>query len=95
VSSLETISLMISEWSATQFSLTFSESTGAVCTEDSLCHRRKQFRGLFLTGRRLRFPLLFMSQQGLCGLTNPFITSESTFEGFLCVDTVSVFLDCL
>jgi len=75
VSFLETISLTISEWSATLFSLTFSESTGAVCTEDSLCHRRKQFRGLFLTGRRLSFPLLFMSQQGLCALTNPLVTS--------------------
>jgi hypothetical protein len=79
VSSLETISLMISEWSATQFSLTFSESTGAVCTEDSLCHRKKQFRGLFLNGRRLRFPLLFMSQQGLCALTNPLVTSGNIF----------------
>jgi hypothetical protein len=47
VSSLETVSGAISEWSATQFSLTFSKSTGAVCTEDSLCHRWKQFRGLF------------------------------------------------
>ena len=28
----------ISEWSATQFSLMFSESTGAVGVEDSLCH---------------------------------------------------------
>ena len=56
MSSLETVSGAISEWSATQFSLTFSESTGAGCTEDSLCHRWKQFRGLFLTGPRLSFP---------------------------------------
>jgi len=56
VSSLETVSGAISEWPATQFSLTFSESTGAGCTEDSLCHRWKQFRGLFLTGPRLSFP---------------------------------------
>jgi hypothetical protein len=48
--------VMISEWSATQFSLTFSESTGAVCTEDSLCHRWKQFRVLFLSGQLLSFP---------------------------------------
>jgi hypothetical protein len=39
VSSLKTISVTISEWSATQFSLTFSESVGAVRAEDSLCHR--------------------------------------------------------
>jgi len=56
VSSLETVSVMISEWSATQFSLTFSESTGAVRAEDSLCHLWKQFRRLFLSGERLNFP---------------------------------------
>jgi hypothetical protein len=43
VSSLETVSVMISEWSATHFFLTFSESRGAVCAEDSLCHLWKQF----------------------------------------------------
>jgi len=56
VSSLETVSGAISEWSATQFSLTFSESTGGVCNEDSLCHRWKQFWVLFLSGQRLSFP---------------------------------------
>jgi hypothetical protein len=34
-SSLETVSVTISERSVTQFSLTFSESTGAVRAEDS------------------------------------------------------------
>jgi hypothetical protein len=43
VSSLETVSVTISEWSASQFSLTFSESTGVVRAEDSLCHLWKQF----------------------------------------------------
>jgi hypothetical protein len=38
VSSLKTVSLTISEWAATQFSLTFSESTCDVHAEDSLCH---------------------------------------------------------
>jgi hypothetical protein len=95
LSSLETVYVMISEWSGTQFSLTFSKSTGVVCAEDSMRHLWKQFRRLFLRRQRLSFPWLFMSQQGLCGLTNPFVTSESTFEGFLCVDTVSVFLDSL
>jgi len=42
-SSLETVSVTISEWSATQFSLTFSESTGAVRAEDSFCDLWKQF----------------------------------------------------
>ena len=36
MSSQETVSGAISDRAATQFSLTFSESTGAVCTEDSL-----------------------------------------------------------
>jgi len=32
------VSGALSEWSATQFSLTFSLSTGAVRAEDSFCH---------------------------------------------------------
>jgi hypothetical protein len=56
VSSLETVSVMISEWSATHFFLTFSESTGVVWADESIRHLWKQFRGLFLTRRRLSFP---------------------------------------
>jgi hypothetical protein len=55
-SPVKAVSGAISEWSATQFSLTFSESTGAVGAEDSLCHLWKQFRRLFLSGQRLNFP---------------------------------------
>jgi hypothetical protein len=36
-----------------------------------------------------------MSQQGLWGLTNPFITYEKSFEGFFEVGSDSVFLDWL
>jgi len=36
-----------------------------------------------------------MSQQGLCGLTNPFITSENSFRGRFCEGTDLVFGDCL
>jgi hypothetical protein len=36
-----------------------------------------------------------MSQQGLCGLTNPFVTCEKSFEGFFVVGSESVLLDCL
>jgi hypothetical protein len=85
----------IFERAATLFFFIVSESTGAVCAEDSMRHLWKQFRRLFLSGQRLSFPSLFMSQQGLCELTNPFVTCESTFEGYLCMDSVSVFLDCL
>jgi len=48
--------MMISKWSVTQFSLTFSESTGAVRAEDSFCDLWKQFRVLFLSGQLLSFP---------------------------------------
>jgi hypothetical protein len=75
--------VMISERGATLFFFIVSESTGAVCVEDSMRHLWKQFQRLFLRGQRLSFPSLFMSQQGLCGLTNPFFTCESTFEGYL------------
>jgi hypothetical protein len=37
------VSGAISEWSVTQFSLMFSESTGAVRAEDSFCHLWKPF----------------------------------------------------
>ena len=76
---------MISGWSATQFSLTFSESTGVVCTEDSIHHLWKQFRKLFLSGQWLTFLWLLMSRKGLCGLMNPFVTCESSFGGYLWV----------
>jgi hypothetical protein len=75
--------VMISERGATLFFFIVPESTGAVCVEDSMRHLWKQFQRLFLRGQRLSFPSLFMSQQGLCGLTNPFVTFESTFEGYL------------
>jgi hypothetical protein len=45
----------ISEWSATQFSLTFFESTGVVRAEDSWCHLWKQFLD-DLSAQRLSFP---------------------------------------
>jgi hypothetical protein len=44
VSCLEIVYVIIFEWSATQFSLTFSDSIIVVRTEDSLCHLWKQFR---------------------------------------------------
>jgi len=36
-----------------------------------------------------------MSQQGLWGLTNPFVTCEKSLEGYFWVGSDSVFLDCL
>jgi len=79
-SPLKGVSRATSEWAGTQFSLTVYESIGAVWAEESIRHLGKQFPGLFLSGQRLRFPWLFMSQQGLWGLTNPFVTYESSFR---------------
>jgi hypothetical protein len=56
VSSLETVSVTISECSPTQFSLTVYEYTGAVWVDESISNLSKQFRGLFLNGQRLSFP---------------------------------------
>jgi len=84
-----------SEWAATQFSLIVYESPGAVWADESIGHLWKEFRGVFLTIQRVRFPWLFMRQQGPCGLTNPFITCKKSFEGYLWVGSDSVFLDCL
>jgi hypothetical protein len=44
VSSLETVSGALSDWAATQFSLTIYESTGAVCADESTSHLWKHFR---------------------------------------------------
>jgi hypothetical protein len=93
-SPLEAVSGAISEWWATQFSLTVYESTGAVWAHEFICHLWKQFRGLFLTGRRLSFPWLFMSQQGLCALTNPWVTSGNIFYDDFWEGSDYVFLDC-
>jgi hypothetical protein len=55
----------------------------------------KAVSGVYLNGKRVSFPWLFMSQQGLWGLTNPFGTCEKSFEGSFWVVSDFVFLDCL
>jgi len=66
-----------------------------VWPDESIRHLWKQFPGGFLREQRLGFSWLFISQKGLCGLTNPFITSESNFGGYFWLRSDSVFLDCL
>jgi hypothetical protein len=83
-----------SKWLATQFSLTFYDSTGVGRAEDSLCHLWNQFPWRFLSGQRVSFPWLFMSEQGLCGMTNPRVTSGNIFGDDLREGSDSVFLDC-
>jgi hypothetical protein len=48
--------MTIFERAATMFFLIVSESTGAMCAEDSMRHLWKQFRRLFLSGQRLSLP---------------------------------------
>jgi hypothetical protein len=78
---VKAVSEGISEGAASQFSLTVYESTGAMGADESIRRLEKQFRGLYLNGLRVSFPSLFMSQQGLWGLTNLFVTCEKSFEG--------------
>jgi len=92
---VKAVSGAISEWAASQFSLTVYESTGAVWEDESIRHLWKEFRGPFFTRQRVSFPWLLISQQGLWGLTNPFVTCENSFEGYFWVGSNSVFLDCL
>jgi len=70
-------------------------STGAVCADESMHQRWKHFRWWFLRGQRLNFPWLFLSQQGLCALMNPWVSSGNSFGGYFWVGSDSVFLDCL
>jgi hypothetical protein len=95
LSSLETVSMTISKWSATQFSLTFSESTGAVRAEDSFCHLCKQFSWWFLSGHRLSFPWHFLSPQVLFAVRIPCVIAGNNFGGYFWMGGDSVFLECL
>jgi hypothetical protein len=63
-SALNTVSVMNSESEMTWFSLTISNSIGAVCAGESMCHLWKQFRWQFMSRKRLTFSWLFLSQQG-------------------------------
>jgi len=73
-SALEVVSLMISQSAPTQFSLTFSESTGAASTSESTRLLWKVFRWWFLSWQRTSFHWLFLSQEGLLVVTNPRVT---------------------
>jgi hypothetical protein len=67
----------------------------AVWATESIRHLWKQFRRTYLNGQRVSFPWLLMSQQGLCALTNPFITCENSFTSCFCEGADSVFGDRL
>jgi len=83
---------VISEWAASQFFFSVYESTWVVWADESIHHLWKQFQVSFFRGKRLSFSWLFMSQNGLCGQTNPFVTCERSFEGYFWMGTESVFI---
>jgi hypothetical protein len=58
----KSVSRATSKWAATQFSVTVYESKGAVLADKFIRHLWKQFRGLFMSGKQLSFPCLFVSQ---------------------------------
>jgi hypothetical protein len=92
---VKTVSRVVSVRAPTQFLVTVYESKGAVWAHESIRPLCKEFRGLYLNGQRVSFPSLFMSQKGLWGLTNSFVTCEKRFEGCFWVGSNLVFLDCL
>jgi hypothetical protein len=93
VSPEEAVLETICESSATQFSLTISESTEAVCSHESTPHLCKQFHSQFMSRQRLSSPSLFLTQYELCTLTNPSVTCGSSFVDNFWVCRDSVFID--
>jgi hypothetical protein len=95
VSPEKAVSEIIYESSATQFSLTISESTEVVCYHESTPHLCEQFRSWFMSRQRLSSPSLFLTQYELCTLTNPGITCGSSFVDDFWVCSDWVFIDYL
>ena len=81
---------MISELASTEFSLTLWKSTVDMCADESIHQLWKQFRWWFLRRHWLRFPQLSLSQQRLCALTNPCVSSWSSFSDDVWVGNDSV-----
>jgi len=65
-----------------------------VCADESMRQLWKQFQWWFLSQQRLSFPRLFLTQQGLCALTNPCISSRNGFGDDFWVGSYAVFLYC-
>ena len=90
---LQAVSVMISQLAATQFSFNIYELTGAVCADESKRQLSKQFRWWFLSRRGLSFSWIFLSEEGLCALSNPSISSASSFDDYFCGSSDVVLLD--
>jgi len=86
------VSGAIFDAAATQFSLTVNQITRVVGADESIHHLWKEFRGLLRSGQLLSFTWLLMSQKGLCGKTNPFVTSVRSFGGLFDLAASQFFL---
>jgi hypothetical protein len=84
---------MISQVAPTPFSLTFSESTGAISSSESTRRLWKLFRWWFPSRQRHCFRWIFLSKQGLRALTNPHVTCGSGFFDYFLFDSALVFVD--
>jgi hypothetical protein len=84
---------MIYESAVTQFTLTFSDSAGALCAYKFRRHQWKQFHWRFLSQQRLTFHWLFFSQRGLWKLENPCVACGNSFVDDFWLGRDSVFLD--
>jgi len=87
VSLVEVVSLTNFESAATQFSLTISDSTWAVCSKESMPQQWKQFCWWFISRQRLSSPWLFMTQQGMSAVMNLCVTHGRTFIANFLVNT--------
>jgi len=92
-SALEADSLIISQSSATQYSVTITESTGSVRTYESKHQLGENFQWRFQTREQLSFRCWFLSQLGLYTLTNPGVSCEGSLGDDLWVFSNSVFGD--
>jgi hypothetical protein len=81
------------ETAANQFSVTISDSTGAVIADQSTRHLWNRFRSRFRKREWLSFHSQFLSQQGLGALTNPNVTFETCFVDDFPGATYSVYVD--
>ena len=78
-STMEAVSLMFSDSTATQFSPVISESTTTMCPDKSMSQLWRQFRWLFLSCQLHCFRWRLPCQQGMCAQTKPNINYGSSF----------------
>ena len=90
---MEAVSLMVSESAATQLSVTSSESTWTVCADESRPQLWRQSRWCFLRQQRLSFPLRVRSQQGIYVPSNPGIGCGVSLVDYFWVNDHLVFDD--